>query len=270
MNRGFVLIPLALSIVSQGEAAESPVACNEILKKNGAFDLVVSDSSKSAQEFTYEWLRTATWEDFKKKQDAGLKVVLPIKGVPVEADGTYTEDEFRTFTELRNEGKLRNFSEDEFERSVKLTASQVIADAWLECMRIKQDPRGMTCWPDSDDRMENGVVVFKARYFPITPRDNIEPTVSDDGGLKVDGGEVVEPNPLGPGKTIPFGGVSVQIKRNKTSSVTVSLNSTESSCGTVQFPAIPANSPPPFNIQIFSQVSAIQAHPEITVGLPAG
>lgn len=263
------LVPL-LIISSPASYAASSELCNGILKKNGAFNLLISDATKSAREQTYEWLRTATWEEFKKRQDAGLKIFIPIDGVPFQADGNYTKDQFEKFTQLRDEGKLRNFSDDEFERTVSLTASLEISQKWLECMKINQDPRGMTCWGESDDRLENGVVVYKARYFTDSPLNTTEPTVRIQGGLTVVGGQVIQPNPLGPGAPIPFGGISVAIQRNQKSKITIALNSdTRGSCNTVSFPAI-GNEPPPFKVQVFSQTSAITNHPQVTVGLPAG
>lgn len=268
MNKCQALFPLVFIVASHSAYSASSELCNEILKRNGAFNLVIKDASKSASEFTYEWLRTATWEEFKKKQDAGLKIVLPIEGVPVGAEGTYTEDQFRTFTQLRDQGKLRNFTKEEFSRSVSLTASPIISNAWLECMKINQDPRGMTCWAESDDRLENGAVVFKARYFPDSPASATEPLVASKNGFIVLGGTAL--TPLDAGDKIPLGGVSVTIKREKKSVVTVVLNSEErGSCDTVKFPSI-GDVLPPFKIQIFSNTSPVAAHPQVTVGLPLG
>jgi phage tail protein X len=258
-------------LIPQISSASSAEACNDILKKNGAFNLIIRNSSKSAKENTFKWLRTATWKEFKKKQDAGLKIKLPIDDIPVELDGKYTEEEFNKFTELRSQGKLRNFTDEEFENTVSLTASPTIAANWLECMKINQDPKGLTCWAESDDHLENGIVVYKARYFPDSKLITKEPKVPKKGGLIVVGGTVVEPNPLSPKSAIPFGGVSVTIQRQNKKKITVALNSdTRGSCNTVTFPSI-SDIRRPFKIQVFSQTSnPPEAHPQVTVGLPSG
>jgi LysM domain len=263
MKSIIALFMLVLSIVSQPAFGGSAAECNPLLK-GGVFDTFIKNSSKSVSDSTYEWLRTATWEEFKKKQDAGLKIVIPIEGVPVGGEGKYTEDQFRKFTQLRAEGKLRNFSSTEFEHIVRLTASPKIAEIYVECLKSNPNPRGMTCWRGADDRLENGVVVYNARYYVDgkTP----EPHVAKKNGFTVSGGTAE--TPLAAGDIIPFGGVAVKITRTKKSAITIVLNSKErGACNSVIFPAI-GDVPPPFKIKIFSKISSdVSAHPQVTVSV---
>jgi hypothetical protein len=55
-----------------------PKALAGILGKDGALDTVICTQPDSADERTYEWLKTATWNDFSRKQDAGLSIALQL------------------------------------------------------------------------------------------------------------------------------------------------------------------------------------------------
>jgi len=257
---------LALALLP---ALASANKCNAILAKQGAFNTVVKTSARSSEDQTYEWLKTTTWKEFKKRQDAGLKVTLPIDGLPFELDGSYTEDEFEKFREARDQGRLRRFSEDEFQTTVTSTASPEIVKEWGLCVRSLQ-ARGLVCTAEEDSRTPNNVVVFNARFFRFVEGDTTTVKVASTGGLVVSGGTPVA-NPLTPGAIVPTGGINVQIQRDGKKQIVVTLNTQKH--GTCDFPvkfAAVADTTPPFLVRQFSATGDVTAYPQASVSVPAG
>src|SRR5450755_4451111 len=138
--------------------------CNQILQ-NGVFNTVVHMSKSAAHEQLTEWLMSVEWEDFKKKQDAGLKVTLPIDGIPVSFDGKYSEDQFRKFENTRNQGLVRNYTAENMVVDVERTVDKHLADVWRDCIERESELVGLNCWA-TEDGIENGTVVFHASYHP--------------------------------------------------------------------------------------------------------
>jgi hypothetical protein len=249
----------------------APDRCNDILWTHGAFNVVVKTSSRSADQQVYEWLKTATWQEFKEKQDAGLRVSLPIKGlpIPVNADGTYSKEQFQQFISARDEGRLRFFKENEFSQTIERSSSKTIAQAWLSCMERNLNAFGLQCWSDEDER-ENGIVTLHARYNPDEPNPRL-PRVRRSG-LFIDNGKVIDKsNNLADGNPIPISGTLVNIRRSGRNAVIIRLSTTRGPCP--QDPsvdALPMNKPdlpPALHVKIFSKVSDPpgEGHPHVTV-----
>lgn len=241
--------------------------CNEILRRNGAFNSVIRTTASSADEQIFEWLKTATWTEFKRKQDAGLKILLPVEGVPIGVEGSYTEDDFRRFTELRDQGRIRFFSQQEFAHSVELTASPTIAAAWLQCIKDTAG-RGLVCSIPTDDRKEDGTLVFRAKYHPDFEGAR-EPTVR---GFTVVNGTVVDvPNPMRRNQKISFGGSNATIQRQGRRPVTVTLRTNRGDCEpqvATEIVDVPAT--PTLKIATFPVVSGSAAHPIVTAPVRPG
>jgi LysM domain len=270
-NIARLLVFLAFTVGTTYAAADH---CNDILK-GGVFETIVKQSSLSADQQTYEWLKTVDWQQFEEKQQAGLKLTLPVDGspIPVGADGTYSREQFQQFLHARDEGKLRFFKEDEFSQTIEHTASKVIADKWLKCMEINAKAVGLQCWSDDDER-ENGIIEFNVRYISDEqdPSKVILPVVLP-GGLFIDKGSLADSgNFLADNATITLGLKSVNVRRNGRDAVAISLRTTKGKCdGSVDaLPSDMPNLPPALRIKTFSQVSTAEEHPHVTVTMPSG
>jgi hypothetical protein len=264
----FVFLTISCAAFLPLRAAD---ACNDILRRNGPFNTIIQESARSADEQLFEWLKTATWKEFSQKQNAGLRIVLPVDGLPVGADGKYTQEQFQKFVEMRDQGKIRFFREQEFYKTVQVTASEVIAKAWSDCMKGPgRNPHGLTCWEGHNDHHENGIVVYEARYFADEAKPRL-PIVAP-GGFTVVGASIVDrSNPLADGSTVQAGGTVVTLKRDGKKAITVTLRtSNKGSCNTVEIDALQTGELPPTRIEMFPVESGVAAHPTAPATLPAG
>jgi len=224
--------PLLLVVIALCTAANCQVpssSCDAPLK-DGVFNFMKHSSSKSIDEATFEWLKTVTKTEFKRRQSAGFKVIIPVEGVgvPLGYQGDYTDDQIDNFFSLRDQGKMRMFSSQEWEDTLRKTASDAILKTWLDCKRLEAEASrglgGLKGWPVSDDRQPNGTVEVSLRYFPNEPVPKAP--VVEAGGLQVDRGRILGTNPLKKGDTVPFGGVSAVIQRDGNHPVKVWINTT--------------------------------------------
>ncbi|BAL95241.1 LysM peptidoglycan-binding domain-containing protein [Rubrivivax gelatinosus] len=264
IKKSVVWIVLAISPIYA-----SANKCSAILAKQGAFNTLVKYSSRTSENQTYEWLKTVTWQEFKKRQDAGLRVMLPMDGLPVDLDGSYTHEEFENFRQARDQGRLRRFTEDEFQRTVRSSASPEIVKEWGKCVRSLQ-ARGLVCTAEEDSRVPGNVVIFNARFFRFVEGDQSEVKVAKTAGLVISGGTPIA-NPLTPGAVVPSGGIDIQIQRDGKKEIIVTLNTEKhGTCDyPVKFAAVP-DQYPPFEIRQFSSTGAVAPYPRASVSLPTG
>ena len=266
MPRFFLSSCLSFSVALVIPIYAAPDRCNDILRENGAFNTLIRTSSYSGAEQTYEWLRTATWREFSDKQDAGLSVTLPMDGAPVPINGKYTKEQFEKFAEARDQGKIRFFTQQEFESTVVKTASPEIAKRWSQCMMANRDPHGLTCWA-IDDEQESGTVIFNARYFADDKNAKV-PTVVP-GGLTVVNAKIVDKiNALDANKPVPLGGTNVTLQRAGRKGITITLRTTKGLCSpsAVVVDALPdpvkiPDPPLPIEVAVFSVTSGTKGHP---------
>jgi hypothetical protein len=241
--------------------------CNDILKANGAFNSVIKTSSRSADEQLFEWLKTATWTEFKQKQDAGLNVVLPVDGIPVGIDGHYSEDQYKMFTELRDQGKIRFFTEQEFSQSIERTASKEIADKWIQCIGDTIG-KGLMCRIALDDGLQDGTIVFHAIYHPDS-EDSKQPTIQS---FTLVNGKILDiPDPMAANGKVLFGGISATIQRQGKKQVTMTLHTDKGACEPQVAAEVPPSVPAPvLKIDKFPAVSSAAEHPIARSSVPSG
>lgn len=208
-------------------AQAMPDRCNALLKMQPAFGGAVQLGPRAADEQLFEWLRTATWQSFSSRQDAGLRIVLPVEGdsIAAGADGKVTKQAFERFAAMRDSGRMRFFTPAEMEKTIELTANAALARQWSQCAAEMSAaaPRGLTCWVEENDERENGTIVFRARFFKDPTQGPSLPIVGK-GGFSITGATVTdEVNPLKNFETIPDQGVRVTLKRDGKSGVTLKL-----------------------------------------------
>jgi hypothetical protein len=211
--------------------------CDEILKQ-GVFDTVIVDASRSVSDNILEWLKTSEYESFKNKTSAGLKVGFPIEGIPIEIGGDFSEDDFKEWKKAVDEGRVRNFTENESLEIVRRTASPVILSTWLECIRTTNAVgTGIVCSLLSDINAET--ILYKVQFIPNSSVDaDAIPKIQSfivTGSISTQGINV--------GDEVPFSGIVATIARNGKSEITINLNTEKGNCTRI-VPAIPEPPPP--------------------------
>lgn len=151
--------------------------CDAILKA-GIFNDILVRQDRSVAENVFEWLKTSTYSEVKNKIDAGLKVALPIEGIPLDLGANFTEDEFNQWKQDVDQGRARNFAEHEALTLVQRSVDQGIVTAWTICMDRKY---GAGLSLSISEPHEQQGLVLTARYIPNDVTD-APPTIQ---GLRV-------------------------------------------------------------------------------------
>lgn len=200
--------------------------CDAILNQ-GVFDKIFIDTSRSVATNIFEWLKQASYKEVKDKIDAGLKVALPIKGVPVNIGGRFSKDDFEKWKEEIDKGNARSFTENESLQIISSSASKIIADAWVACIKATVPPNaptvGLLCELNGTENDET--ILFKARWIPNSVTD-LSPLVTN---LTVVGAKIVDENSLAINDEVPFGGVTIVLQRTDKQEIIVNLDTTKGS-----------------------------------------
>lgn len=225
-RKSLLLIALVLS-PSLAQAQAMPDRCNAMLKMQQNFGGTVQLGQFAADEQLFEWLRGVTWQAFSNRQDAGLRVVLPVQGdpIPAGADGKYSKQAFDQFVAARDSGRMRFFTMAEMQQSIERTAGTALASEWSQCSveMSAAAPRGLTCWVEQNDEQEDGTIVYRVRFFKDPTQGPSLPVVAK-GGLMITGATLVdEVNPLKNYEIIPDEGARLTLKRDGKSAVTLRL-----------------------------------------------
>ncbi|MEP0859257.1 hypothetical protein [Trichocoleus sp. DQ-U1] len=191
--------------------------CDAILRQ-GIFNEIFTDSRRSISENLLEWLKTTDFGTFQGKQGGGLKVGFPIKGVPFELGGSFSEGEFKEWQRAVEEGRVRQFDDSELKQILSRSASDTIVAAWSKCIR----ERGFGLISSIDVNDED--IVFTARYVPNSETDT-SPTVEGKDGFHVTGATILRG--FSDGDKIPFGGRSAILRRTGREQVTIVLTTTK-------------------------------------------
>lgn len=237
--------------------------CDAILK-DGVFDQILVNTSKSLSGNLTEWLESIDYEEFQKQQSAGLNIGFPIKGIPVSIGGTFSQNEFENWKKEVSSGSSRQFREDEVMQIFNKSASQTILKAWSDCISQTASATGL----QYDTEVTNGGldIVFTVRWVPNSMADF--PPVVIAGGFQVSG---ATPKSLFPdGMEIPLAGFSVLMSRNDTSGVKIILNTTKGRAdGDV--PPLPPLVPvlPKIQLELFKATGNSASHPNVTLTVPS-
>jgi hypothetical protein len=241
--------------------------CDSVLK-DGVFDTILLSQSKSLSENLTEWLESVDYGEFQKAQSSGLNIGLPIKGVPVKLEASFTQDKFNEWKKEVSTGSSRQFTEEETMQILSKSASQAVLDAWSHCMGIGA---GMSPGLHYNLTPSGSDFILEVRWIPNSMTD-FPPTVVPPG-LQVTGATPSSTFPIG--MEIPLAGFSIILTRTGTGSGTIILNTTK---GTVNetIPAIPAPTPPApklpaINLKLFTASGGSKSDtPETTLTVPAG
>lgn len=212
--------------------------CDEILAQ-GVFNTIVVDFNRSVSDNLLEWLKTVDIGSLRDKTSAGLNIGFPIKSVPISIGGNFSEEEFNEWKRAVQEGRTRNFTENESLQIVKSSASPEILNAWLECIRTTNPiGTGIVCRLLSD--ASSATILYQAQFIPNGPIDaDMIPRVES---LIVTGAASVQGIKIG--DEIPFSGIVATIVRSGRSEITINLDTEKGTCSRV-IPAIPEPPPPP-------------------------
>lgn len=217
--------------------------CDKLLK-HGVFDTIIINFNKSVSENLIEWLKTVDFNTFNDRVSGGLNIGFPIilEGVPMPVDigMDFSEDEFNQWKRAVQEGKYRNFTENETLQIIKRTASEIIVNGWLECIRTTNNNSGtgIICNILSEDNA--ATILFKAQFIPNSAADaDSIPKVQEfivTGASSIQGISV--------GDEIPFSGVIATIIRDSNKEVTINLLTEKGACSKI-VPSIPEPAPEP-------------------------
>lgn len=245
--------------------------CDAILK-NGIFNTIKIDTAREISENLYDWLRKTDYATFKHARQSGLKIGLPIDGVPLEIGNDVSEDDFNAWKSKLATGHTRSFTSDEALSIVQRSVSKDIVDAWREC--TSHPPIGLCHYVSMGN---DGDISITVRYVPNAPAD-LPPSVKSFMAVNA-----TAVNPLLPKDAIPFAGVTVLLTRTRNDhgdypEATVVINTTK---GTVSasVPALLKELPQPapaLATRLFRAVSPVSNNagghnwPSVTVTVEPG
>ncbi len=241
--------------------------CAAILK-NGVFDTVITDTTKTAEESLYQWLKETDTGTIQDTQKSGLQFGLPIEGLPLQIKASHTDQEIETWKKAVDSGQSRYFTETEITQIVESSASPIIAKAWLDCIKATQF--GLVHYMDGD----GATLAFFARWSPNSPEDS-SPTIT---GFEVVG--ATAKNPPAIGTEITYGGLLILLTRTEQTSgpnlypeVTVVLNTTKSAAleiepAVLKPPTVPQT--PPISVKVFKGFGPPAPHPEAKATVSQG
>lgn len=238
------LLVIAFGLFSSlAHAQAMPDRCNAMLKMHQNFGGTVQLGPFAADEQLFEWLRGVSWQAFSSRQDAGLRLVMPVEGEPIAvgADGKYSKQAFDQFIAARDRGRMRFFTTAEMGQSIERTADAALAREWSQCSaEMSADaPRGLTCWVEQNDEQENGTIIYRVRFFKDPTQGPSLPVVAKDG-LMITGATIVDAvNPLKNYETIPDEGARLNLKRDGKSAVTLRVRSfNKRACDVIKLSAV--------------------------------
>lgn len=191
--------------------------CNKFLQQ-GIFDTTLISTSRSVSGSLFEWLKSASFSEVKSKIDSGLNIGLPIKGIPINIGGSFSEGDFNNWKQEVASGNARQFTDQEASSILKKSVSLDVVQAWSKCIKDTAVRVGLDSDLALSDSPEN--LVFTVRYIPDDIDDPYPVVLSS--GFQVAGARAVAP--LADGSEIPFGGISTLLIRDELSVVTVVVN----------------------------------------------
>lgn len=236
--------------------------CNEVLKQ-GIFDEVIINVNRSLSENLYEWLSSIDYGQFKRMQDSGLSIGFPIEGVPIEISGNHSVDDFKNWRIAVDQGRTRQFSDNESMQIIERAASETIINGWIRCLKLQDNPGLKTSIEYND---QNDIITFTARWIPNDKLDH-PPTITSF----VVEGATCEDICFTQGEEIPLGGRTILLKRSGNDGGKIILNTSKGNA----IEDIPIKKTkielPPFIIKVFEKTSENKtSYPSIEVDVPKG
>lgn len=212
--------------------------CNEILR-HGIVDESIISTERSVGDSLYAWLRRSDYSTVRAKMEGGLKIGLPIKNVPIQGEGQFSENDFNEWKRQVDAGNGRAFTETESIVLLQRTISTSVVEAWKACIKQQFAPQvGLVAQLDVLEQPEH--LALSIRYIPDRPTD-MPPTVVPNG-FQVLGATAV--SPLNAGDEIPFGGIGTLLSRDRYNAVSVQINTTAGE-KTLSVPGVPREEPRP-------------------------
>jgi len=207
-----------LYLCGLGARNMSNYPCDSILKQ-GVFETIYSNENRNFSENLQEWLKTTNYQEFKEKQDSGLKIGFPIDGVPIQIGGNHSEDNFNNWKESVNQGRNREFSAAESQEIAVKSINRDIVNAWRLC--VVSGANNRTGLVQNVEGLDDEILVYTIRYIPDAI-DDYPPVMNQ---FVVEG---ATSNPgFVPEQEIPYGGVSTILQREERSSITIIANTSK-------------------------------------------
>lgn len=247
-------------------------ACNSILA-GGVFDTVLTKSESSLEDNLFEWLTKTDEGAFQAAQKSGLKIGLPVEGVPLEIGATHSSSQFKQWRQSLAQGKVRRFTTNEAAQVLMKTASPIIAEKWLECVRhtcgAGNSAYGLVCDLRATATADQFLFIPKWVPIPGVPETYQRTPKVLPSGFILTG--ATANTPLPEGTDIPTVGRTLMLTRQGASGITIALSA---DMGLPCMETIPAKDVtpklPPISLSVFSATSGKASHPSVDVRVPDG
>ena len=203
--------------------------CNEILN-GGVFDVLISNQNEDFSKNILNFYKSSSFQQYSAAAAADIGVTVPFEGIPIGANGKYSEESFKEIQEKITNQEITSVSFNSQSQLISSTASDTIADAWLECIKQHtQLPDAFDNTPGLKARLSSPetnptVVIFEFAWIPNSINDLAPKVLS----LQISGASIAEGSDFGIDSEIPFGGGTLLLNRlSDDDAVTVALNTTK-------------------------------------------
>ncbi|MGG3159768.1 hypothetical protein ABEP50_29450 [Priestia megaterium] len=118
--------------------------CSDILKLAPNMSEIITNSANNFSSNFLNWFEKSTYEEYKTTVGGGLEVGIPFGDIFIGGGANYDEGKFKIDQEKIKQGSQGSLSTSAaFNLIHRITNSDNIAKAWLECM-IKTKPEPIT------------------------------------------------------------------------------------------------------------------------------
>ena len=210
-----------------GHVAAQTANCDAILRQ-GVFNRQTVEESTRMRDQLRRMQCASSFNTHAEAQNAGFGLTVPVYGVPVTLNGTFSTSQRDTWKQTNCSNEERQFDYDAQRRTVTEQVAAPIVTAWTACVAAAQaNGRGLVCTATEPSAGEVDVTV---RYI-ATQADASAPRVTS---ASAEGLQCSNQAPLQSGHAISFGGEVMHCTRTQNAGVfppaSVTINTTEGAC----------------------------------------
>ena len=200
--------------------------CKEMLRQ-GVLSTIITETANSVAADLYDWLKAATWKEFKIAIESGLEIGLPYEKpdgslATVELGSVATEQQLLDWKQSLRNGFTREFTEKETMNILRHTLSADVLKDWMECLSVSAGGgHGVKFSVIGDE--EGDIFVLKAHWVPGS-MDEVPAKVMP-GGFHVKGADAS--SNIADSTEITVSGISIILQREVRSAIEIGLKTTD-------------------------------------------